>query len=1754
MKHLHFASSRYFLCVLLLLLINLKGFSQDCGCTYVIPFNSHPDGDVLNIKPGDVICFNSAVVYNNIKFSNIHGTEANPVIIKNCNGQAVVNSTGAYGVKFDHCSHFKILGNGDVNHQYGIKITTRTGFYLTLEEFSTNFEVAHIEIAGGNPTNLHDPTAGFAGIGCKTKPHCDGTSNRGVFTMYNPIIHDNYIHHTGGEGMYVGHGFYKGRPEVGCPDSTFSHSIVGLRLYNNIIEHTGYDGIQVKNADADCEIYNNVVRDFGVNNEGPHNEGLFMGEGVTGKAYNNWIENGTGHGIQFQGIGNNDIFNNVVINAAGNGVYAAHGPYVVRRPGQYFNFFNNTFVNCGGDGFVFFNNDGGPKRLINNVFVNITGSFLNNGATLQNSNNYNTNTIGLVNFADPANLDFHPLPGSPLIDAGLDLSAYGISFDHDDLARPFGTAYDIGAYEFGSTLNIPPVVSLTAPTGGSTFVAGNPILLEATASDVDGTIAKVEFYDGTVKIGEDLTGPYSFSWNTALAGTHNLIARAIDDGGALRSSTPVTITVTNDLPVVVLTSPANNATFPAGSNIVLAATATDTDGTIVKVEFLRGTTVIGEALTAPYTITWNNVPVGMYNLTARATDNGGGVSISPIINITVVNLPPVVTLTSPADASSFPAGSSVTFSATASDPDGTISKVEFYYGTTKIGEDLTAPYSITNNTLPVGVHSITARATDNGGSIANSTAISITVTNVLPNVSITSPVNNATFSAGSVITIDATASDADGSISKVEFFYGTTKIGEDLTGPYSIAWSNPLPGTYSLVARATDNSGAIKASSPVAITITNTPPTVSITAPVDNAQFASGATITFNATAADVDGSIAKVEFFQGTTKIGEDLTAPYSLAWVASLPTGTYNIIARATDNAGLVTSSSPIRVRIVNTRPDISITSPATQTTFVAFSDITIEVSATDIDGTVSKVEFYNGAVKIGEDLTGPYSFVWTAVPEGTYSITATATDNVGGVKVSAPITIVVNNISNIPPVVSITSPADGAIFDAGDDITFTANASDADGTIAKVEFYEGNVKLGEVLTGPYVFTWVNVPLGNYSITAKAFDNFGETTTSTVIDIAVDNLPPTISITSPLDNDVVSAGTNIPISVNALDSDGTIVKVEYFQGGIKLGESLSSPFGFVWNNVPIGSYNITAIATDNAGATGASSPITISVINNAPLISITSPLNDATVSAGSSITLDVNATDSDGSVLKVEFFQGSQKIGESLTTPFSFVVGSLAPGSYSFTAVATDNVGESTISSPITINVVNASPLVSLTSPANNSSFFAGATVTITATASDPDGTITKVEFYEGGIKLGESLTAPYSFTWSNLSPGSYSITAVATDNAGSVTSSQPININVANYLPTVAIIAPLTNSIFTVGDGVAITANATDPDGSIVKVEFFQGNVKLGESLTDVFTFIWPTTASGTYVLTAVATDNQGGTDTSAGVTITIREPNQLPVVSITSPVANTQFSGCASIAVTANAVDNDGTVTRVEFYLDDDKIGQDLTSPYSFTINNLNEGTYYLNARAFDNSGEENTSAFIQIVVRPRPLASFVASAGTVSVGSSGSQPLSTFAGDTISFANTTDMALYGISTWSWNFKDNAVSTEMNPEHSFATAGVYDAELIVFDASGCQSSAGITIVVEDTSFSELFIPKAFSPNEKNPENKVCKVYGTVSFDDFSFQIVSRWGQVVYETQDFTEANTNGWNGGSSPMGAYTYVVKGKYNNGKPFEKAGIVNLIR
>jgi len=182
--------------------------------------------------------------------------------------------------------------------------------------------------------------------------------------------------------------------------------------------------------------------------------------------------------------------------------------------------------------------------------------------------------------------------------------------------------------------------------------------------------------------------------------------------------------------------------------------------------------------------------------------------------------------------------------------------------------------------------------------------------------------------------------------------------------------------------------------------------------------------------------------------------------------------------------------------------VTGPSSSSTYTAPVDISLLAQSLETGGSITKVEFYQGSVLIGVGtaLSGGYYYLgWSHVAPGNYSVTAKATDNLGAVTTSSPLTFTVNPPVNVPPTVSLTAPANGSSYIAPASVAMSATAADSDGTVTKVEFYQGAVLLGTATTAPYGYTWANVLVGSYSLHAKAYDNLGAVTDSAAVSVTV-------------------------------------------------------------------------------------------------------------------------------------------------------------------------------------------------------------------------------------------------------------------------------------------------------------------------------------------------------------------------------------------------------------------------------------------------------------------------------------------------------------------------------------------------------------------------------------------------------------------------------------------------------------------------------
>jgi len=339
---------------------------------------------------------------------------------------------------------------------------------------------------------------------------------------------------------------------------------------------------------------------------------------------------------------------------------------------------------------------------------------------------------------------------------------------------------------------------------------------------------------------------------------------------------------------------------------------------------------------------------------------------------------------------------------------------------------------------------------------------------------------------------------------------------------------------------------------------------------------------------------------------------------------------------------------------------------------------------------------------------------------------------------------------PTVALTSPTVGATFPPGSNITLGANASDPDG-ISRVEFYQGSTLVGTSNAAPFGGTWMNVPVGTYTLTAKAYDTFGVVGVSTSVSITV-----------------ASAGVSAAATFIGTDAttQGTWRGVYGVDGAIVVNDSTRLP--------------TYATATTTApNWTWAASTSDVRALQK----SAGTDRIAATWYTGTSTTLDVNILD--GNPHRVSLYVVDwDSSGRSERFELRDAASNALLDTRNASAFGSGQYLSWTVQGHVTINVIyvsgpnavfsgvffdsgsgNAPPTVTLTAPSEGASYTAPASIALAATASDSDG-IDRVEFYQGSTLVTTSVngsgngTIPYTATWSNVAAGNYTLTAKAYD----------------------------------------------------------------------------------------------------------------------------------------------------------------------------------------------------------------------------------------------------------------------------------------------------------------------------------------------------------------------------------------------------------
>jgi hypothetical protein len=394
------------------------------------------------VKPGDTIYLNAST-RQYLLLRSLHGTQALPILVQNYGGQVILEN-GNYGIKFDTCSWIKCAGSGTPGH-YGILIRS-VNAGIAIQGLSTCIEVSGVEVDG----------ASWTGLVAKTDPDCSFKSTRGKYTMRNISIHDNYFHMIADEGMYIGHSYYSGYTLHcnGKDTVVYPHLIRGLNVYNNIVENTGWDGIQVSSADSACAVFANQVYLDSQGEVAGQMSGFLLGGGSSCNCYSNTVKDGKGDGIDELGQGGNFIYNNLIIRAGKSlaGSSPKHGIYVgTQSPaaGRGYHIVYNTIISPKTNGIDFRSTSAVNSEASDNIITDPGGSYIKpaSGTSLTQEKNVTAPSADDVKFVNAAALNFDLQASSPAVNNGSVITGLQLGQDNLGRSRPWAVKYDIGAFE-----------------------------------------------------------------------------------------------------------------------------------------------------------------------------------------------------------------------------------------------------------------------------------------------------------------------------------------------------------------------------------------------------------------------------------------------------------------------------------------------------------------------------------------------------------------------------------------------------------------------------------------------------------------------------------------------------------------------------------------------------------------------------------------------------------------------------------------------------------------------------------------------------------------------------------------------------------------------------------------------------------------------------------------------------------------------------------------------------------------------------------------------------------------------------------------------------------------------------------------------------------------------------------------------------------------------------------------------------------
>jgi hypothetical protein len=540
------------------------------------------------------------------------------------------------------------------------------------------------------------------------------------------------------------------------------------------------------------------------------------------------------------------------------------------------------------------------------------------------------------------------------------------------------------------------------------------------------------------------------------------------------------------------------------SNLVFSPVLTDTTGCVMSI---TGT---------PATVGTSTVTIDVYNQ--------GNTAIVATYNYTVtVNAIVPTTVALAASSNSVTYGSSVTLTANLAGTAAASGTVTFKDGSTILGTTTVSGYtaSFSTSSLAIGSHSITA--VFNGDSTSSS-AITVTVTQVAPTLSMSASAGTATY--GSAVTLNAVLSGGISASGTVTFKDGANTLGSGTLASNAATFSTSslAVGVHTLTAvygGDTSNASATSAS----ITVTISKAVTSTTVSASSSALVYGASVTLTAVVSDGVSASGTITFMDGATTLGTGtLSGNTATLTTSSLAVGSHAVTATyAGDGNNQGSVSSSVSVTVTQVSAAVTLAASATNISFGTSITLTATISGNSPGGTVT---FKDGTTSLGSATVsaGVASMSLTSLSVGSHSITVQYGGDTNNASATSSATTV--TVSRVTASISLTTSA--AAINEKASVTFTATLTGGYSPTGTITFADGGTSLGSVTVsgGVASLTTSALTAGSHTITAAySGDTNNSALTSGSVAVAVASISPAVASLSP-SGGTAQGGTSITIS----------------------------------------------------------------------------------------------------------------------------------------------------------------------------------------------------------------------------------------------------------------------------------------------------------------------------------------------------------------------------------------------------------------------------------------------------------------------------------------------------------------------------------------------------------------------------------------------------------------------------------------------------